>query len=312
MQTVFFDDEADILDLRYDIAFKAVFAKDSPQSRKALAGLVSACIGRKVSVIALAANEPAPVSARSKQIRYDIACRFESGELADVEMTLHPAPDEPFREEYFAARHFISQDILGSEYSELKNTYQINILAKGIRWQDDDIVHYFRFHDAKHALSFNGKMHIITVELLKAGKIAREKSVAEMGPEEAWAVFLHYHTEKGKRALVNEILREREDIAMAGETALSFSKEELEWYRNESKLKYELDEQSRLAREKRERREALEKGLAKGREKGLVEGRVEGVALANRESARKMKEAGLSADQIKMFTGLSPEEIENL
>ena len=53
MQTVFFDDEADILDLRYDIAFKAVFAQENPKSRKALDGLVSACIGRKVRVIAI-------------------------------------------------------------------------------------------------------------------------------------------------------------------------------------------------------------------------------------------------------------------
>ena len=61
---------------------------------------------------------------------------------------------------------------------------------------------------------------------------------------------MRYHTEKEKRALVNEILKEREDIAMAGETALAFTKEELEWFRNESKLKYELDMQSLEARMK--------------------------------------------------------------
>ena len=159
-------------------------------------------------------------------------------------------------------------------------------------------------------------MNIITVELSKAEKIAREKAVEEMDPAQAWAVFLHYHTEKGKRALINEILREREDIAMAGETALSFSKEELEWYRNESKLKYELDEQSRLAREKRERREAREaghkEGLAEGRADGLEEGLAKGRIEEKRDAARKMKAAGLSTDQIQAFSGLSHEEIEKL
>ncbi|MCL1818843.1 MAG: Rpn family recombination-promoting nuclease/putative transposase, partial [Spirochaetaceae bacterium] len=116
MHTVFFDDDAEIPDLRYDAAFKAVFARENPRSRKALSGLISACIGHQVSVISLAANEPAPVSAWDKQIRYDIACRLDSGELADVEMTLYPTPDEPFREEYFAARLFTGQDIKGAEY----------------------------------------------------------------------------------------------------------------------------------------------------------------------------------------------------
>ena len=311
MKTVFFDDDADILDLRYDIAFKAVFAQGHPRSRKALGGLVSACIGREVSVIAITANEPAPVSPWAKQIRYDIACRFESGELADIEITLHPATDEPFREEYYAARLFSSQDIRGAEtdYGDLKNTYQINILAEDIRWQDNDIVHCFRFYDEKHVLSFKGKMHIITVELSKAGMIAQEKSVAQMSPEEAWAVFLHYHTEKKKRPLVNEILKEREDIAMAGETALSFSKEELEWFRNESKLKYELDMQSMRVRAKREgRAEGLAEGLAEGKEEGRAEGRAE----EKIETARKLKTMGLPFSQITEATGLSSEEIKKL
>ena len=60
MPAVYFTDEADIIDLRYDIAFKAVFAQNNPKSRKALSGLLSACIGREVSVIALNANEPVP------------------------------------------------------------------------------------------------------------------------------------------------------------------------------------------------------------------------------------------------------------
>ncbi|MCL1818931.1 MAG: Rpn family recombination-promoting nuclease/putative transposase, partial [Spirochaetaceae bacterium] len=132
MHTVVFDSDADIPDLRYDAAFKAVFARETPQSRKALTGLLSACIGHQVSVISLIANEPAPGSVWDKQIRYDIACCLDSGELVDVEMTLHPSPSEPCREEYYAAKLFTSQDIRGSqtEYLELKNIYQINILSE--------------------------------------------------------------------------------------------------------------------------------------------------------------------------------------
>jgi len=327
MSAVFFDDEADIPDLRYDIVFKAVFTRENQRSREALNGLLSACIGRRVSVLNLNANEPSPSSAWDKQIRFDIACRLESGELAEVEMTLHPSPSEPFREEYFVARLFVSQDIRGSreEYRELRNVYQINILANGIRYKDEELVHCFRFHDTEHDLSFKGRMHIITIELAKAEKLAREKAADVMGAAEAWAVFLRYHTEKAKRALVNEILRQREDIAMAGENALAFSKEELEYFRETSRLKYELDMNDLKARTRREGREegraegrveGHAEGRAEGRAEGIAEGhaegRAEGRAEGKLESARKMKEAGLTADQIQMFTGLTPEEIEKL
>ncbi|MDR3201005.1 MAG: Rpn family recombination-promoting nuclease/putative transposase [Spirochaetales bacterium] len=289
MHTVHFDEDADIVDIRYDKAFKAVFTRDTPRTRQALSGLLSACIGRGLSVVSIAANEPPADSPRDRHIRYDIACRFERGELADVEMTLCPEPDEASREEYYAARLFISQDIRGSfaDYRDLKSVYQINILANGIRYKDKDIVHSFSYHDPKHNLSFNGRTHIITVELEKAEETAREKPVEKMTPAESWAVFLRYHTEKKKRALVNEILQAKEDIAMAAENILEFTEKENEWFYNESRLKYELDRQS-------ERVVAFKQG----REEALI------------ETAQKMKNAGLPLAQIREFTGLSAEEID--
>ena len=306
MHTVVFDDQAIIPDLRYDIVFKAVFAQENPRSRKALSGLLSACIGHTVSVLSLAANEPAPSSAWDKRIRYDIACRLESGELADVEMTLDPFLGISFRDEYFAAKLFVSQDIRGSEeeYRKLKNIYQINILAKDVRYKDEELVHCFRFYDAKNSLSFGGRMHIITIELEKAEKTAIEKAAGEMNAAEAWAVFLRYHMDKKKRALVNDILKEREDIAMAGETALAFSKEELEYFHNMSKLKYELDMQDLRARIRREGRE-------EGWEERDKQAR-EDFKRLKLETAMKLKTMGLSPAQIAEGVGLSPEEIEKL
>jgi len=253
-------------------------------------------------------------------------------------MTIQPSANEPFRAEYFAARLFVSQDIRGpqDEYQELKNVYQINILANGIHYKDEGLVHCFRFYDARHGLSFNGRMHIITIELAKAEKLAREKAVGQMGAAEAWAVFLRHHTEKDKRALVNEILKQREDIAMAGETALAFSKEELQYFHETSKLKYELDMNDLKARTRREgreegraegRTEGLAEGRTEGRTEGLAEGRTEGHAEGRAEAlqeaaeknqrekletALKLKTMGLSLSQIVEATKLPPEEVEKL
>jgi hypothetical protein len=142
-------------------------------------------------------------------------------------------------------------------------------LASGIRYRDEALVHTFRFYDEKNFLSFEGKTHIITVELAKAEKLVREKAAEEMDAAEAWAAFFRYHTEKEKRVLVNELLKQREDIAMAGENILAFSQEEIEWFHNESKLKYKLDMQDMQARYLREGRE---EGFGKGKEEGIAEG----------------------------------------
>ena len=132
-------------------------------------------------------------------------------------------------------------------------------------------------------------MHIITIELAKAEKLAREKAEREMQAVEAWAIFLRYHRDKEKRELVNGILREKEDIAMAGEAAQGFTQEQLEYFHNLSKLKYELDLQDLKAWQRREGREE-----------------------EKRETARRFKAMGLSPAQIAEGVGLTPEEIEKL
>jgi predicted transposase/invertase (TIGR01784 family) len=318
MHTVFFSEDDDIVDIRFDKAFKAVFTRDTPRTHQALSGLLSACIGRPLKVLSLIANEPPANAARDRNIRYDIACRFDTEELADVEMTLYSKADEEPREEYYAARLFTAQDIRGANipYKKLKNVYQVNILADSIRYRDDELVHAFKFYDRQHDLSFDGRMHIITVELEKARRVAEQKTVTGMTPAESWAVFLLYHAERENRALVNEILKMKEDIAMAAENILEFTEAEREWFRNESKLKYELDMQTILYYEKQD---ARAEGLAEGKVEGRAEGKAEGLVEAEekslrekRESAQKMKNAGLAFAQIQEFTGLSATEIEKL
>ena len=56
------------------------------------------------------------------------------------------------------------------------------------------------------------------------------------------------------------------------------------------------------------RREGIQIGEKRGLEKGRAEGRAEGILI----TARLMKQNGISFEQIKLCTGLSDEEIENL
>ena len=105
--TIQFADTDELLDIRYDNIFKAVFTKDTPESKGALSKLVSALICREVSILSIIANEPPIENARERQIRFDINCKAENEELVNVEMCLNPDPYEPVRLEYHASKLFI-------------------------------------------------------------------------------------------------------------------------------------------------------------------------------------------------------------
>ncbi|MDR1248553.1 MAG: Rpn family recombination-promoting nuclease/putative transposase [Treponema sp.] len=286
MNTVCLDDADDPVDIRYDNVFKAVFTRNTPESRTALSRLVSAITGRSLRVLSLSANEPPPDSLRDRQIRFDLSCRAVSGELVNIEMSLNPNAFELVRLEFLAGKLFTGQDIRGSDksYNDLKAAYQIAILAKGRFCADEFLVHSFEYYDPERGVSLGGRSRIITVELAKA-ESSVEKSAGEMTATELWAVYFRYLTDRSKRQKINEVIASEEGIAMASEVLITISKDEVERARLMSEYKYELDTQSMK-----------------------VEAKREGI----REVAQNLKQLGISVEQIVQATGLSAEDIAKL
>ena len=321
--------EADLLlDLRFDQVFKAVFTRNSRVSRKALSDLISDLIGRVIAVKTITANEPPVEFENDRRMRFDISCVAKSGELLNIEMSFNPGSFVPERFEYHEAKLFIGQNIHGKkkDYSYLKEAYQITILSKERFFPDDDLVHTFLYYDPVHGLPLKGKTRIIIMELAKARKVI-EKPVKKMAGYEAWAAFLNYLTNKGKRAKINEIVKAKEGIAMASEAIIRISPSLREYLIRISEEKAFLDEKSRRIqarrakeaakrREETRQRKAMAEGLAEGRAEGRAEGmekgRAEGMEKANIDNARKMKALGLSTDQIQAVTGLCAQEVEKL
>jgi len=292
---IFFDETDEILDICYDNVFKAVFTRDTLESRRALSRLISALICREIAVITINANEPPIDNLRDRQIRFDINCIAETGELIDVEMSLNPDPFEPVRLEFYAGKLFTGQDIKGTDknYDDLKQAYQIAILAKERFFKDEKFSHSFEYYDSVNGVSLNGKSRIITLELSKLEEIV-EKSTDEMSAQEYWAVFFRYLTDTSKRQKINKIIECEEGIAMASKVLKSISKDEIERARLMSEYKYELDLQSKLVTAKR-------KGKEEGKKEGMKEGIQKGIQKGKKEGEQKI------IDLLK--SGKSPEEI---
>ncbi|WP_461255132.1 Rpn family recombination-promoting nuclease/putative transposase [Treponema sp. R80B11-R83G3] len=289
-----FEDGTHILDIRYDQVFKAVFTRGTSASRGALSDLISALIGRIVVVETIVANEPATGFLGQKKIRYDISCMSKNGEPIDVEMSFHPIDDELNRVEYFASRLFVGQEIEGIEktYSDLKETYQISILAQKPFFPDKYLTHNFQFYDPQTNVSLDGKIRIITLELEKADAFIG-KPIEEMTNAEQWAAYFQYLTDETKREKIKEIIDHEEGIAMATNTLRQVSAEYEAYALQTSLMKGELDWRS---------------GMKDAERRGHREGRNE----ANLENARKMKTMGFLMEQIQAVTGLSPEAIAQL
>jgi predicted transposase/invertase (TIGR01784 family) len=279
-----FRDGENVLDIRYDQVFKAVFTKDTSASRGALSDLISALIGRNVTVETIIANEPPIDDMRQRSLRFDVACKTEKGELVNVEMSFNPSSDEQVRLEYHVARLFVGQDIHGKDkkFDNLKETYQITILAKEKFFPDKNLTHKFLYYDPETRVSLEGRTRIITIELVKTKPIV-DKPVEEMTNVELWAVFFQYLTDKKKRDKIIEIVNHEEGIAMAVETLGTFTQKEIDYIHQTNLIMGELDWNSRMADAEN-----------KGRNEGLIEGRSEG-----RKEVFELLEQGLSVDEIK-------------
>jgi len=300
-----FGDRA-IPDIRYDPVFKAVFTKDTPKSKGALSDLISALIGRTVTVEVITANEPPVDDSRQRYLRFDVACKTEKGELVNVEMSFNPNTSEQVRLEYHTARLFVGQDIHGQDkdYDDLKETYQIAILAKKTFFPDENFAHNFLYYDPDNRISLGGRTRIVTVELLKTKPIV-DKPVEEMTHAELWAVFFQYLTDEEKRGKIIEIINREEGIAMAVETLGTFTQSELEYIRESGRIKAELDYRAGM-------KDARREGHAEGRAEGHAEGLAEGLNKASLDIARNLKGMGLPISQIAEGTGIPAETIAQL
>jgi predicted transposase/invertase (TIGR01784 family) len=290
------------LDITCDPVFKAVLTRETEESRNALRFLVSAIIRRPVTIISVIANEPPVNSANERQIRYDIAVKFNDGNLGNIEMTVNPKKYEHFRQEYHLAKLFTTQDIKGKDrdYSDLRPTWQISILGENLH-VDHALVHQFQYYDSEHCLSFNGLTSIIDVELPKAEQFLT-KPVPEMTVIERWAVFFRFIQDPLHRDMINEILTYEEGISMVTAELLTVSQDEIMRARLNHELKNQLDYQSGMVSARRAGYKDAELEFeGKIREK---DGKIQALEQQQQQAIQKLRDLGLGDEQIASALGL--------
>lgn len=116
---------------------------------------------------------------------------------------------------------------------------------------------------------------------------------------------MKYRHEERAVEQIEQLCRKEEGIMHAEQAVNKISRDYLKAIREMNIRKNNMDRAQRI---RNQENKARAEGLAEGR----AEGRTEGLEEGKREIARKMKEAGISFEQIHAITGLSFETIEQM
>ncbi|GHV66209.1 hypothetical protein AGMMS49928_00330 [Spirochaetia bacterium] len=292
-----------ILNIMNDTVFKAVFSDDTEDSREALRLLLSSCTHREISRVQVMNSEILPEYLAGKSSRLDVHVTFNDGEAADLEMQIDKSGDDlKARSAFYAARLLSAQAKKGEAYDEIKRVYQIFFLNGVLFPQSDKLPRrYFMMEEDEHD-KLNEVMEIIFYEMPKLEQKVQAYLAGEnnLQREEKWCIYMKYRHEAEAQGLIAELCRE-EGIMRAERALTKVSRDYEKWAHTLYREKAEMDYRSGMHIARRE-----------GKIAGIAEGSAKGYEQASFEIARKMKEAGISAEQIRAITGLAPETVEKL
>jgi len=295
-----------------DIIFKIVFGSDS--SVPVLRALLNALLGLQGSarIAELEILNPALDKEHllDKGVVLDVKARDGQGRLYNIEVQVGPQHAYIARAVYYLTRLFTGQLEKGEPYGSLARTIGISLCDFTVFPDLADLHSTYRLQDRRHDRELTDLLELHFIELIK---FRRDKPHELRTPFEKWLHVLKFgELYEGEPALLPEVLRQEEGIAMALESMRKAQASDEVRELIELRLKAQHDEATRLyyARE-----EALQEGLQKGLQKGLQEGRQEGLQEGRREmqrqTARQMLEAGLDWASITRFTGLVPKDLED-
>ena len=118
-----------LLNPRVDSTFKALFTQPTEESRGALKSFLEAATEQKIKTWKLTANDAPVEFGGQRGVSYDIACEFDNGLSADIEMqAFNQKYDYGKRAEYQVARLETTYLKKGASWEQAPKVYQITVL----------------------------------------------------------------------------------------------------------------------------------------------------------------------------------------
>jgi predicted transposase/invertase (TIGR01784 family) len=241
--------DADILPPSDDRIFKTLLTH--PDAKQVLIDVISTVIERTVVDVHIRGIEPPVMDIEEKAERFDVNCTVENGDQVNVEMHCSEREEAGVKRTnfinkyiYYLADLHSSQKSKGVKYSDLVRTYQATFSMHTVFPARRDFVSRFSLRTADGE-QFSDQLNIIIIELDKLN-YALKKPVEELTSFEKWSLFFKFAQDPVQRDIINDIIKEKEEIGMAATLLQEISKDEHERARLRSRRMYETDRISDL------------------------------------------------------------------
>lgn len=243
---------------------------------------------------------------------FDVYCQTADGSRIIVEMQNVYQEFYKDRSIYYSTFPIAEQAKKGKWDYKLNKVYTVGILNFSFpedRKSNGDITSEVKLMNVKTKEIFYDKLTYYYIELVNFQKSLKELDTLF----DKWLYAL-----RNMSNLLNRPAKLQERIFTRLFDAAQIAKlstEELREYETSVNAYRDIENAVDTAKRDGERigmKKGLEKGLKKGLKKGLEQGRVEGEKNAMLTVAKKMKDTGISPNEIANFTGLSVEEINEI
>ena len=284
-----------------DFAFKRLFGTE-PNKELLISFLNALLHGREeIREITYLNTEHLGTQEYDRRAVFDVYCVNEKGEHFLVEMQKGEQQFFKDRSVYYSTFAIREQAPRGEWNYGLKGIYTIGILNFCFNKKDSSYYHEVKLMDTATREVFYDKLTFIYLEMPKFTKTEAELST--MFDKWLYAIRNLPSLLERPRALYEKVFQrlfEAAEIAKFDRRERYEYEESLKAYRDW----FSVMETAELRGE--------ERGHAKGLKEGHAKGLEEGTRKANVATASRLKQMGLSVEDIQKATGLSEEEIREL
>lgn len=235
----------------------------------------------------------------------DVKLKLTTGTIIDIEIQSSWHASFVKRTLFYWAKMYTTDFKAGQSYDCLHKCITINIIADGFHHNNAVHSEYVLQEKAVHSL-LTDVLEIHFLNLQAAMRVKdEEKTNNKHGQLINWLKFIGARNKKERAMIANtspilQLLNEQLDI-------LSLSPVERKLYESRMKLKSDIAtiSEDRFNAGRRE-------GRAEGKLEGKAEGRAEGARQKALETAKNLRQFGLSSENIAKATGLSIQEVQAL
>jgi predicted transposase/invertase (TIGR01784 family) len=283
------------LDPKNDLIFKKVFGEHPDILKSFLNSMLPLSHGHEIVELEYLSPEMIPETFLEKFTSVDVRCKDNYGRQFLVEMQMNWTTAFKQRVLFNASKAYVTQSEKGLEFKSLKPVYALNLINENYLPQATDYYHHYA---VVHLKDSNERLHGLEFVFVELAKF-KAQNIRDKKLQILWLRFL---TEVGEKTEhISPELLEQPEINKAIQYVMEAS------LTKEERLRYEKN-WDRISSEKTLLSAAIEEGEAKGLAKGIEKGKKH----EKLEIAKKLKQMGLSSEDINKITGLSQEEIERL